>query len=261
MTIKVRRCISPCRQQWAGVTLISLLVGMAISMMVILAALGLFQRMVKTTVDARKDAQFNAQRNASFVTAGLQLQSAGFRIADAVWGKHGILLKDLAWNADNLKLTGQNSTTGLGHAVVWSEANSSGVTECRLLWSKIEAPTQSKADPAGSDLRLFGPELCDDATKWSSLEWRAVRRVSWMPNTAVTMQQDQSTCVPFGVKVADAQQARITLIAAKQVDYPNQQPVSTRVSCIDNDMVSDRPVMCTSACLANLQVPASTPAQ
>lgn len=249
------------RQRCAGVTLISLLVGLAISMMVILAALGLFQRMVKTTVEARKDAQSIAQRNTSFVTTGLQLQSAGFRIPDAVWGTHGMLLQNLAWDAESLKLTGQNSNDGLGHAFVWSEENTNGVTECRLLWSKITPATQNKADPAGSDLRLFGPELCDDATKWSSLKWKEVRRVSWTPNTAVTMQQDQATCVPFGVKVADAQQARITLIAAKQVDYPDQQPVSTRVSCVNKDIVGDRPVMCTSACLANLQVPASTPAQ
>ncbi|MDH1767666.1 hypothetical protein N5D37_18940 [Comamonas aquatica] len=254
MTLKVHRYIAVRHPRWAGVTLISLLVGLAISMMVILAALGLFQRMVKTTVDARKDAQSNAQRNASFLSAGLLVQSAGFGIADAVWGTHGMVLEDLEWDAASLKLTGQNSTDGQGNAVVWSD-NISGVSQCRLLWSKITPPTQNKADPAGSDLRLFGPEPCVDATEWRSLEWHEVRHVSWTPNTAVTMQQDEATCVPFGVKVPDTQQVRITLIAAKQVDYPNPQPVSTRDSCTGQVTIDHRPVMCTSACLVNLKVP------
>ena len=145
-----------------GVTLISLLVGLAISMLVILAALSLFQRMVKTTVNARQDAQSNAQRNASFVSAGLILQSAGFGIADAVWGTHGMVLKDLAWDAEHQRLTGQNSADGQGNAVVWSD-NITGALQCRVLW----APAQ------GGGLRLLGPVACANVTAWSSLAWAA----------------------------------------------------------------------------------------
>ena len=217
MTIKVRRCIPPCRQRWSGVTLISLLVGMAISMMVILAALGLFQRMVKTTVDARKDAQFNAQRNASFVSAGLVVQSAGFGIADAVWGTHGMVLKDLVWDTQKQKLTGQNSADGQGNAVVWSD-NVAGAVQCRLLW----------APAVGGGLRMLGPVACTDATSWASLPWGTPYSLDRVPQGTITLVQGTATCAPFGIGVAAAQ-VRLTFNASSS----NGQSLSTSM-CLAN---------------------------
>lgn len=205
-----------CRR-YVGVTLISLLVGLAISMMVILAALGLFQRMAKTTVDARKDAQFNAQRNASFVSAGLLVQSAGFGIADAVWGTHGLVLSDLKWNAANNQLTGQNSTNGEGNAVVWSD-NSSGVSLCRLLW----APAQD------GGLRILGPVACPNVTGWASLDWGPPHNLDRAPQGTITLVQMAATCAPFGIgPVTD--KVRLTFNA----NSSNGQSLSTSV-CLVN---------------------------
>lgn len=221
MKIKVHRHIAAYRKHWAGVTLISLLVGLAISMMVILAALGLFQRMVKTTVDARKDAQFNAQRNASFVSAGLLVQSAGFGIADAVWGTHGLVLTDLKWNAEHNQLTGQNSTNGEGNAVVWSD-NSSGVSLCRLLW----APAQD------GGLRILGPVACPNVTGWASLDWGTPHNLDRAPQGTITLVQMAATCAPFGIGPA-TEQVRLTFNA----NSSNGQSLST------------------SFCLANMKAP------
>lgn len=234
-----------------GVTLISLLVGLGISMLVILAALSLFQRMVKTTVDARQDAQSTAQRNASFLSAGLILQSAGFGIADAVWGTHGMVLKDLAWDAEHQRLTGQNSADGQGNAVVWSD-RITGASQCWVLW----------AVQASGELRLFGPELCEDVTDWSSMNWHMARNVSKMLGAVVTMQEDVASCTPFGVNAAEVQQVRITLIAAKKVAPPNLQPVSKKESCTESQKTIGNSlftVMCTSVCLTNLKPRSATP--
>lgn len=217
MTITVRRYIAPYSQRGAGVTLISLLVGMAISMMVILAALGLFQRMVKTTVEARKDAQFNAQRNASFVSAGLLVQSAGFGIVDAVWGKHGMLLQNLVWDAGSLKLTGQNSTDGQGNAVVWSD-NISGVSQCRLLWSPAQV----------GGLRMLGPVACTDATNWASLPWGTPYSLDRVPQGTITLVQSKATCAPFGIGPATDQ-----VWLAFNASSSNGQSLSTSV-CLTN---------------------------
>lgn len=202
-----------------GVTLISLLVGLAISMLVILAALSLFQRMVKTTVNARQDAQSNAQRNASFVSAGLILQSAGFGIADAVWGTHGMVLKDLAWDAEHQRLTGQNSADGQGNAVVWSD-NITGASQCRVLW----APAQ------GGGLRLLGPVACANVTAWSSLAWGTPRSLDRVPQGAITLAQSTATCAPFGIGPA-TEQVRLTFSATS----------------------SSGQVLHTSICLANMR--------
>lgn len=202
-----------------GVTLISLLVGLAISMLVILAALSLFQRMVKTTVSARLDAQSNAQRNASFVAAGFLLQSAGFGIEDAVWGTHGMVLKDLVWDSDSQRLTGQDSAKGQGNGVVWSE-NTSGTPQCRVLW----APAQ------GGGLRLLGPVACANVTAWSSLAWGTPRSLDRVPQGAITLVQSAATCAPFGIGPA-TDQVRLTFSATS----------------------SSGQVLHTSICLANMR--------
>lgn len=211
----------PPRKNSSGVTLIGLLVGLAISMTVILAALGLFQRVVKVTVDARQDAQTNAQRNADFVAAALLVQSAGFGISGAVWGTHGVLLQQVEWNPESQQFSGHVSNDMHGNAIVWSE-NLTGVPQCSLLWAAAHI----------GGLRLAGPVACTDATQWASLDWGSFRNINNTTRAAVTLQQDVSACAPFGIGPA-TEQARITFSANS----------------------SSGQAMRTSVCLANVKAP------
>ena len=82
---------APLRQR--GITLISLMTGLAISMVLVLATLMLFQRMVRASTAARIDAQADAQRTAAFLSAGIAAQEAGYGIDAAQAGTHLVVLE------------------------------------------------------------------------------------------------------------------------------------------------------------------------
>ena len=56
--------VDPPSTRQRGTTLISLMIGLAISMIVVLATMMLFQRTSRVTGEARRDAQADAQRSA-----------------------------------------------------------------------------------------------------------------------------------------------------------------------------------------------------
>lgn len=76
-----------------GMSLISLMVGMLISMIGILAGIILYQNMVKVSLQARVDAAQDGQLASAMLSLQLELQAAGFGIvlADAA-GPHWVLV-------------------------------------------------------------------------------------------------------------------------------------------------------------------------
>ena len=70
--------VPPPARRPRGVTLVSLMTGLALSMVLVLATLMLFQRMVRASSAARGDALADAQRSAAFLAAGMAVQEAGF---------------------------------------------------------------------------------------------------------------------------------------------------------------------------------------
>ena len=94
-----------------GATLISLMVGLVISMLVTVATLMLYKNLVRATGDSRVNAQFDAQRSAALLMSGMTLQDAGFGIDDPQVGEHLITLKGAV-----VYDTGGYGMLGLGHA-------------------------------------------------------------------------------------------------------------------------------------------------
>ena len=212
---------APLRQR--GITLISLMTGLAISMVLVLATLMLFQRMVRASTAARMDAQADAQRSAAFLSAGIAVQEAGYGIDAAQADTHLVVLTGAALAGS--ALSGTPAAQGvIGNAVVWAE-NATGTPRCSALLA-----------PSGSDqgsLLKLGPVACADAAAFASLAWIALP-LSEAPAAPVAISWQAAACSPFGITAGTgANKVLLTLSA-------------------DN---SNGVALETSQCLANVSAP------
>ena len=235
---------APLRQR--GITLISLMTGLAISMVLVLATLMLFQRMVRATTAARIDAQADAQRTAAFLSASIAAQEAGYGIDAAQAGTHLVVLKDAKLTGS--ALAGERASPGdspgdIGNAVVWAE-NATGTPQPRC--SALLAPSLS--DKGG--LRKLGPVPCDNAAAFSDLDWTAtvlplmdapttpVADPPAAPLVAITWWQP-AACTPFGIAAGTGAPEKVLL---------------TLTAANSNGVVLE-----TSQCLANVSASAPPP--
>lgn len=194
----------PLRLRQRGISLISLMVGLAISMIVILATLMLFQRTMRATTEARRDAQADAQRSSAFLSAGIAVQEAGYWIENAQLGNHLIVLANA--NLNNSTLSGNSVGLGnSGNAVVWTE-NSTGIERC----SALLAPN---GEGEGGLLKL-GPVPCSDATSFADLTWDA-KSLAIFPSAVISIMAQAADCSPFGVfNETSANKIRLTFSAS-----------------------------------------------
>ena len=196
---------APLRQR--GITLISLMTGLAISMVLVLATLMLFQRMVRATTAARIDAQADAQRTAAFLSASIAAQEAGYGIDAAQAGTHLVVLEDAKLDGSTLSGTSvsQGRTPNIvdhkGYAVVWAE-NATGARRC----SALLAPSGS----GQGGLRKLGPVPCADAAAFSALAWTALP-LSDAPAAPVTITWRAAACTPFGIAAGTGAPEKVLL--------------------------------------------------
>ena len=235
---------APLRQR--GITLISLMTGLAISMVLVLATLMLFQRMVRATTAARIDAQADAQRTAAFLSAGIAAQDAGYGIDAAQAGTHLVVLEDAKLDGSTLSGTSvsQRRTPNIvdhkGYAVVWAEKATGATGDPRC--SALLAPSLS--DKGG--LRKLGPVTCANAAAFSTLAWTTALPLLDAPTAPdadapaaplVAITWREAACTPFGIAAGTgAPKVLLTLTAAN----------------------SNGVVLESSQCLANVSTP-STP--
>lgn len=178
----------PLRLRQHGISLISLMVGLAISMIVILATLMLFQRTIRATTEARRDAQADAQRSAAFLSAGIAVQEAGYWIENAQFGNQLVVLANATLN--NSALSGNSVGLGnSGNAVVWTD-NITSIVHC----SALLAPD---GEGEGGLLKL-GPVPCNDVTSFADLAW-AAKSLAIFPSAVISIIAQAADCSPFGV--------------------------------------------------------------
>lgn len=77
-----------CRHGQQGMTLISLMVGLLLSMISILAAFTLYKSLVQVSIESRTDALQDGQLASAMLSLQLEVQSAGYGIASDEPGTH-----------------------------------------------------------------------------------------------------------------------------------------------------------------------------
>lgn len=151
-----------------GVSPISLMIGLLISMVALLGMMSLYGTVVKSTVESTRDARIAGERSSGLLVATMQLQGAGYGIDAATRSNDLLLLSGatLALDGASGSLSGGASVTGggEGNTLIWRTRPDLLTAWC----SGLHAP---HSDEQGG-LYLLQPQLCSALTE---TEWQVVR--------------------------------------------------------------------------------------
>ncbi|AYC31433.1 hypothetical protein D3880_03075 [Pseudomonas cavernae] len=188
-----------------GVSLISLMVGMLLSSLCVLAMLALYKNLVQTAVVATQDANQDGQLTSGLLTAQLELQSAGFGIDSA--SPPNLLKTTLAFAGVNQP------------ALLWRYLDGAGY-QCRGLIDRgASDPHSGKPVRLLSLLQVAGG--CSAGAGLSGLNWAVRSDLAKLavpaaqqaaPQPLVTFDIASLNCAPFGIGAAD-RHPQVTLSA------------------------------------------------
>ncbi|QIB49629.1 PilW family protein [Pseudomonas sp. OIL-1] len=211
-----------------GVSLISLMIGLLISLIAVVGMMALYRTVVHTTAESGSYARMTGDRSAAVLTAHVHLQEAGFGIDEARLGA------DLAFCSGNLAqglLTiGTCSASRRGTLLLW-RTQSTG-ERCAGLYM---APT--------GDLQYLKPQPCAGAALGGA--WQQQDRVRLYTKSldgAVfdSMELREESCQALGVAGAGA--LKVNLVA--------HHPVAEQYDAADPDTFV---LINSSTCLINFQ--------
>ncbi|HSC69509.1 MAG TPA: hypothetical protein VLC79_17585 [Cellvibrio sp.] len=169
-----------------GMSLVSLMVGLLLSMIGILAAMTLYKNLVHASVEARADAAQDGQLASAMLSLQLELQSAGYGIAKTDPGTHLQLVagppRTLYWRYRSA--AGSNEFVCRGFRIEDKDNNTR--RELQLL----SLPTAS-CNASGNLSSLLG---------WSSNVIAEFRTSAAAPNLpAIDITNSVQTCFPYGM--------------------------------------------------------------
>ncbi len=190
------KSLSQTNQQ--GMTLISLMVGLLLSMIGILAAMTLYKNLVHASVEARADAAQDGQLASAMLSLQLEVQSAGYGITSDEPGTHLQLVagppQTLYWRYR----AATNATVYVCHGFRIEDSENNTRRQLQLL-SLSAASCNASADLSS----LQG---------WTSnavAEFRTSAAAPSLP--AITITKTIQKCFPYGMgEAADHQMVTIT---------------------------------------------------
>ncbi|MFD1437834.1 PilW family protein [Acinetobacter terrae] len=205
----------------SGTTLISLLVGLLIAMLCILALLSSYRTIVKTGVESRIAATHDTQLQAGLTTAQMFLQNAGFGLN----GSNNLLTTTIQVGSKNMS------------AVLWRYKNGTQMI-CQGL-----ADTESSDNKKRLFVLLEGFENdsdapCNETLNLGSFKWKIKSTLAHLEDYStdksnpkqITFNQTTSTCTPFGAgTVEESPQHPLIIISAKTSTQKNAGLESVQV--------------------------------
>lgn len=222
-----------------GATLISLMVGLVISMLVTVATLMLYKNLVRATGDSRVNAQFDAQRSAALLMSGMTLQDAGFGIDDPQVDEHLITLKGATLgNAGALQGTPNdcddkgddcNATLWLQNMPKPDDPDAPWVTTCSALFSDQDKGGLAKLTAWSGSSPLEGCDLGN----WASLTWKA-EPLAGAAELRVAFTRQEDPCSPFGISAPASQALRLTLHASNLNEEVGNNVELESAHCLSN---------------------------
>ncbi|MBC7415043.1 MAG: hypothetical protein H7327_08935 [Herminiimonas sp.] len=176
----------------AGMSLISIMVGLVISMIAILGLTSAYKVVVSSTVSAKNASTNDDQLTSALLRASMSLQDAGYGIVSPVFGTHIVLISGATLSGTTLGGTAVAAKV-TANAIVWAVQKPDVATQCAGLF----------AAPAGGLISL-GPVDCADATGWSLLAWPTATVIDAPTTTGefrskVSFVAEQSSCKPYGI--------------------------------------------------------------
>jgi Tfp pilus assembly protein PilW len=223
-----------------GFNLISLMVGVSLSMISILALLSLYKNLIGVSVQSIQDSRQDGQIAAAVLTAQRELLNAGFRVdASPV---QIILLNDASLSNGTLSGTPRaldtatSTTPATGNAMIWTyKPTATGTAVCAGLLMKKDTGKET-----GTLLRLQGATNCALVSQWSTTTWTTTPLIE-ANQPAAFFSVFYSPCWPFG-KTADATINRLQVMmtaSTSTVDINSSEPQpayvkSKTTTCLPN---------------------------
>lgn len=192
--------MSTLKRKNAGESLISLMIGLLISVAVALAMLSMFKVASRYGGQAGQDAAADAQLTSALLRSGMAAQDAGFGVTTPTLGTHLKVIAGATLTGSALSGTAA-SNTGTGNVVVWA-MNTTGTAQCAGLYFK------DASDGTGG-LYYLGPVGCSagDVSSWNTTAWTSARWADRPANqstdaysqTAISFTLASASCKPFGL--------------------------------------------------------------
>jgi len=165
-----------------GFSLISLMVGLVISVVVTLGLLSVYRNSIQVTVQATTRTVNDSQLASLLVRTGASIQDAGYGIATPVYGTHLITISGATLSGTTLSGTAATS----GNAVVWAMLTGA-TTQCAGFYA-----------PAAGGLMYLAPVNCSNATGWAGFTWQS-SSVAGQTTAPISFTVAQQTCSPYGI--------------------------------------------------------------
>lgn len=230
-----------------GVTLISLLVGLVVAMIAVLAMLTLYRTAVQVTTQAEEYARITGDRSAAMVAANRVLQNIGFGVLNAQFDNSAVLQKcgSIALSSGSYQLSGCSSADP-GYKpkiLIWRYETFGIPTVPPTGWCEGLA-----IDTNGSLLYLR-PQNCAslNITSWAGADVAKLFSSSALVSGVYhEFELSNDSCNPFGIDSVAAAHS-ISLIAHHPI---NDEPLTYDPSD-DSSFIPFR----MQTCLTNLSAP------
>ena len=213
-----------------GVSLISLMVGLLVSLLAVLGMMALYRTVMHTTAESGVYAQLSGDRSAALLVAHTYLQEAGFGVEDAALGDD-LALCNASMNGGRLG-GGGCTGSGSGELLLWRVAPDleTGATHCAGLYIT-----------AAGALEHLTPQACTAGL--ASGEWAPAQRrelyASALPGAAFTaLEIVNEPCQALGTAGEGAVQVRL------QAEHP---------VAADPDALAESVPVVSTTCMVNFK--------
>ena len=181
-----------------GFTIVSLMIGLVISMLCLIALLTLFKAVITTSVDSQQNAQQNTQLFNGLTLAQMLAQNAGFGFSS---GTNILISSSILTLDNNIRVENQKAVLWRYYATI----NLPSTLTCRGIASVLNN-NQTK-------LILLKANSCAQTNNLESLTWKVDRVLAILPSTStISFNLVTQTCAPYGIGTA-ASHSKLTIIA------------------------------------------------
>lgn len=217
-----------------GMTLISLLIGLFISLMCILASLTVYKNLIFVAADTKVDAMHDGQLAAAMLTVQKEVMTAGFGIADA--DNSHLVRRTVA--ADG-------STPG-SNELLWRYMEEDGTFVCRGIKESYYKRDNSDIDFRQLAMREVQNGCTENASltglQWSDVDilgkWRLVGALATYITTndnLLSFTISEQTCSPYGTtELQDHYSVQISAPSSAQLNGAASATATSYDFCLPN---------------------------
>jgi len=220
------------KKQCRGFSLISILVGLFVSLIVISGSMLAFKGTLRQIVPAATNADDDGQRMTGLLRASRLVQGGGFGLTTPALGGDVRVLSGATFSGSTLSGTSQAGSPAVGNAIIWRLDTTLGNCtvaancQCYGLFS----------DATNGGLQMLFNTSCSG---WPSPTWGAEPLMNDVRQVLITV--TNATCNPYGVAAAQ------TMAASGIKTVVFSTTMSTEVSAGTETAIT------STSCLANLQ--------